>query len=164
MRFKNIVITILTAISLMVLWASSASAKEWNGLTPLHSTRADVERILGIKSSGGLSDKVNIGAIRVFIVYYMQDQCSKNGDGWKVPAGTVFGIFIRPNPMPLPSELGIDISKLTKSGTDYGATEHTDEAEGFAISMVEGRITHLSYYGAAKDLVLRCSPSQPHQF
>jgi hypothetical protein len=37
-------------IFFVLTFSVSAQAKEWRGIRPLHSTRADVKRILGVKS------------------------------------------------------------------------------------------------------------------
>lgn len=38
---------LLLCASLVLLYTSSVAAKDWRGILPLHSTRADVEALLG---------------------------------------------------------------------------------------------------------------------
>jgi hypothetical protein len=41
-------ITVLSCALLLAASSSSATAKDWRGLNPFHSTRADVEKLLGL--------------------------------------------------------------------------------------------------------------------
>lgn len=113
----------LTACLLVILSCSHLSpAKEWRGITPLKSNRADVERLLGRPDE-------NIGD--TFLTYYFPDivvsiqfsanpQCRANlpQDSWNVSTGTVTTIRVDIRNQVLLSDLQIDLSKFkVRKGT-----------------------------------------------
>ena len=144
MRFKNIPIASLTAIFPMIVFVFSTGAKEWYRIKPLHTSRADVERILGVKSSGANAENLSIGVGQMRISY-TQGQCGKDMQGWKVPPGTVLYWAIRFYQGYTPSELGFDLTKFTLKRTDVESTIlYEDENEGLELVVSGDKIYVIS--------------------
>lgn len=159
------------SLLLVVYAASVCSAKEWRGIVPLKSTRADVERLLGPQPETD-SGKYDLPDAEVF-VYYAKFPCGHvppegwpvPPPGWNVPAGTVVGIRVAlKKPVPLAS-LNFDLRKFTKARGDHDVPQHFhyyDEAEGFSIEVFdhrggEGEYVQAYGYGPrAEDEGLRC--------
>ncbi len=72
-----------------------AQAHGWRGLVPLHSTRTDVEKILGVPEQSGSTAiyRTNQGVIEV---NYAVAPCKGKTLGWNVPADTVLEIHFAP--------------------------------------------------------------------
>jgi len=93
MRRLDLIFLILTAAV-----AFPSAAKEWCGIVPLHSTRADVERLLKIKPErcGGNACVYDLPDKTVFALYAEEPTC-RNDDAttsWKVPRDTVIEITL----------------------------------------------------------------------
>lgn len=175
----RLTLTLLFYVCLL-LCAARARAKEWEGIVPLHSTRADVERLLGKPVDEGN----NISTYRmkddVVIVFYATGEPCERGtiqSGWMVPRDTVVQIIINtPNWFPF-STLKIDRSKYKETtGWHVPNTSYfTDDEEGVMYvvqtvvmpEMVDGQrelrerpgmVTSITYSPAAKDKHLQCPP------
>lgn len=152
--------TILICCSLVVI-ASLSHAKEWHGIVPLHSTRADVERILGPAkdpSKEHVSRHETENEV-VLVEYATGPPCGISGSSmWQVPRGTVVGMTVSPK-RELPfSDLHLDKSnyKVTDGGHVPGYTYYTDEREGVQIEVTRGLVMSTTYFPRAKDGYLRC--------
>lgn len=153
----------LTLISMVLLFASSVHAKEWRGIEPLHSTRADVERLLGSKAirCGASSCIYDLGEETVFVLYSTEPTC-KNDDAtraWKVPAGTVIEIGVHFKKDKKLSELQLDLSKYERV-TDKelpGWIYYMNLEEGIRVEAGLETASGLTYFPSAKDNCLRCS-------
>src|ERR1051325_9854182 len=91
--------TWLTAIVIILVVVSFAYAKEWRGITPLHSTRDDVRRLLGqpLPKSGDFDDMYDVDGARVNIMYVRKPcQLGLPADwgNWNVPPYTVVNISV----------------------------------------------------------------------
>src|ERR1051325_3907752 len=109
---------LFAVISLLFLQVHYIEAKPWRGIEPLHSTRADVERLLGSKvvRCGASSCIYELGEEKVFVLYATDSNCINNGatTAWKVPVDTVIEIGVHfKEDRPL-SALGFDLSKFEK--------------------------------------------------
>ena len=62
---------IIAAIGMVMFLASASEAKSWRGITPLKSTRADVERLLGQPNGLGRYQFENERAY----ILYADDEC-----------------------------------------------------------------------------------------
>ena len=136
---------------------ASSQAQGWRGIKPLHSTRKDVERLIGppMQPNGGTYD---LKGERVHIIY-SDVRCTKDWPyGWNVPADSVTAITISPQPRPKLSELPIDISKATKYVDPTGVIHYNNDEEGLSVAVDSSgyEVKVLEYYPAASDAHLRC--------
>lgn len=151
---------------LKIFWAStvlifyfggSCQAQGWRGLRPLHSTREDVERLIGppMRPNDSVYD---LKGERVSVTY-SGASCAKGWPyGWNVPPGRVIAIRISPQPRPKLADLPIDLSKFGKFVDPSGFVHYTNADEGLTVEVdeTEYEVRVLEYYPAASDGHLRC--------
>jgi hypothetical protein len=139
----------------------SLRAQQLSEIVPLHSTRADVERLLGP------SDGKVLGIYKleneVVSIQYTEGRCDrKNGQDWNVPPSTVVEIVVAPRSSSLFSDLSVDKTKLQKKDDPHlpGITYYVDEDAGITYQVsVVGTVTYVSYGPKAEDMHLRCPTS-----
>lgn len=146
-------------LNLVLSPASSSSLAGWRGIVPLHSTRADVERLLGPGTNwckcGYLLDDVNLTFV------YSSGNCKSGGSGgWDVPPDTVLRIIVYPKPQPRLSDLNMDMSKFKKrhDGHIESFVSYVNDEDGLIIEVDEDRdsVNGLYYVPAKKDKIFRC--------
>jgi outer membrane protein OmpA-like peptidoglycan-associated protein len=144
----------------MIMIVTLSYAQGWRGLKPLHSTRKDVERLIGppIKQRDYVYELENE---RVNIVYSDGTPCTKGWpDGWNVPADTVLSIRVYPKTKLSLADLRIDLGKYNKFNDPHlgGITYYSNIEEGGSIQMQEDgeRVRSISYSPAQSDNHLRC--------
>jgi hypothetical protein len=155
---------LLTSLLFTFVFVVSSTAKEWCSIVPLHSTRADVERLLKakpVRCGGGaclyeLSDKT------VFVLYAAEPTC-RNDDAktsWKVPRDTVIEISIYFKTPQSFSALDIDVTKYDRVADKelHGIVYLSDYAQGIRMETSGDTVREITYYPAAKDDNLRCPP------
>lgn len=153
--------TILTCCCLVAA-ASLSYAKEWHGIVPLQSARADVERILG-PAKEPAREYVSIHQTEnevILVEYSTGSPCSGGVNIWRVPRGTVIDIRIAPKRVLDFANLHLDESKykITAGGHVPGYTYYTDSKEGVQFEVTQGRVMSITYLPTAKDHNrLRCS-------
>lgn len=151
----------LTAL-LMLLAYTSANAKPWRGIEPLHSTRADVERLLGLQvvRCGGSACIYELGEEIAFILYATNPSCKNDSAerAWKVPAGTVIEIGVRFKREKLLSELELDLTKFEKVEDKHirGLLHYVNLDEGLSVEGGLTTIHSVTYFQSSKDNYLRC--------
>lgn len=157
----------MTTIFLLIMLATvtPSSAKEWRGLVPLHSTRADVERLLGSPSIDR-SDITFYEFERESVSFhYAKGPCGVESSGWNVPRDTVISIWVTPRPNLLKlADLRLDESKYKKEKDTHVQyiVNYINDAEGISYEVdtsAEGMVTLIEYLPAAKDAHLRCPTS-----
>jgi len=109
MRRMRLIPLVVSAILAMF---SLSHAQGWRGLVPLHSTRPDVQRLLGPpKISKGVASTFETKDERV-LAFYSNGRCkARSTNEWNVPLGTLLSITIHPNAQLLVKDL--------KLGTNY---------------------------------------------
>jgi hypothetical protein len=156
------VIKALLSCACVLAAVSHSYAKEWHGIVPLHSTRSDVERLLGPPRDPSKEHASihNLEKEVVFIVYATGPPCGTDGTSmWQVPRGTVIGITLSPKAELRFSDLHIDESKYKitdGNGHVPGIRYYTDETEGLQFVVTRGNIVDITYFHSAKDNHLRC--------
>ena len=148
-----------------------AGAKEWRGIVPLKSTRADVERMLG--RSPDVVPKYDLPDEIVYI-YYAHFPCGHKNPpgwpvappGWNVPKDTVVAVSVMPKKSVPLSRLAFDLSKFERARGDHDVPQHfryVNEQEGFSIEVFdfgEERGEVVSAYGyfptAEEEEIFRC--------
>ena len=89
---------ILGSIFLVLGLNSIAQGKDWRGIAPLHSTRADVERLLGPPvDEGNLIALYRTKDEAVQVFYAAGTPCKPDTvhGGWAVPPDTVVKLTVR---------------------------------------------------------------------
>jgi len=152
---------VLVLIVLGLLLSIRAQAKEWRGIIPLHSTRADVERILGSpwrQPSGEYSFyQIDRASIQItFAGPWDSDagRCTK-----AVSPGTVLSIVILPQTDVSLTDLQIDLQHAKTFNIPFAQLEYrayVDERSGFIVRTLNGKVHEICYLANA-DVRHRCS-------
>jgi hypothetical protein len=125
---------LLACAGLTLCLVAYSQAQGWRGIRPLHSTRQDVERLIGppLQPNGMTYD---LKGERVNVVY-SANSCSRGWPyGWNVPPGTVTGITIYPQPRPKLAELPIDVTKATKYVDPSGFIHFNNNEAGLSVEV-----------------------------
>ena len=152
----NKTINSVLGLCLVLVASVSIDAKAWRGITPLHSTRKDVERILGI--SRDPCKCVYKTDSEVITIDYARQTCHQNPDGWNIPSDTVMTITVSSTTPPLFSDLKIDERKY-KQTRDMHTTAiyYFNEEEGITYQVSDdGTVGTIVYGPSTSDSKLRC--------
>jgi hypothetical protein len=154
----NIIEATILCSCLLLAAAVFPPAKEWRGIVPLHSTRADVERLLGqpTKPGGSIYD---LGSESASILYASGAPCGDDSpSGWQVPRDTVISVTVYSETKSPLSDLKIDRSKYKRvdGGHLPDVFYYINEEEGVKIEVVHSNVAGITYFPAAKDSHLRC--------
>lgn len=157
----------LITVLFMVLTASQCSAKAWRSIVPLHSSRVDVQRLLGTPlRSGKYTSSYELPAEIVQFMYAKGGACGSTIiDSWRVPRDTVVNIHVVPR-----------TNTLFQSNTSFIRVQDRQQSNIFHYSdnetgiryTVENRtgseyVLAIDYLPAAADHNLRCAASQSTQ-
>jgi hypothetical protein len=148
--------SILGALCLTLLSAVSAESKAWRGIVPLHSTRKDVEGILG--RSMDPCRCIYKMASEVVTIDYAGRTCSQNPSGWNIPQDTVVTINVSATAPRRFSDLNID-ERRYKRTKDLHTTAiyYYNEEVGVTYQVSEDGLVSLTVYGPSSgDSKLRC--------
>jgi hypothetical protein len=156
---------LLTFISIIVFAGISAGqSNSWKGLTPLRSTRTDVERLLGnqIDLPRSFPPTYRKDGTEVEITYSRGD-CD---EGWNVSKDTVlrFSVISSPNERITPDELGVARNRyFFKGGHISQQGEYLDPLTGLSYYFVDlsapnqkPRLVFRGYAPKTSDNNLRC--------
>lgn len=149
----------LVTIVLLMLWCMEGQqeiTRGWKGIVPLHSTREDVERLLG-------PSNIDVPGFYIFekesiVVVYSQAGCHW---GWKVAADRVMSIsvIVKGGLLKL-SELNVDLSKykLSGSGDVRDGVWYTNGDLGIAylVSRPSGTVLRTSFFPSDADPTPKC--------
>ena len=154
---------LLPIILLLLVSTSTALAKDWRGILPMHSTRQDVEALLGPppplpEGRAYTSDETrlsyHLADADVFIVFASKE-FQKRNNCEMVAHGTVMMIEVTPKDEMFVSNLKLDEKVFRKfhsaktPGVDYEA--FFDEQEGLIIRVSEGKVDRMVYLASAPD-------------
>ena len=146
-----------------LLTVPGAEAKGWRGIVPLHTTRAEVERLLGPPTEQQTEYSVVYRTENeTVIIYYARGLPCGIGEKygqWRVPRDTVESIFITPNMGSPLSKLTIDESKYKKSSGGHRAEDiyYVNEQDGESLRVFQNEVMDITYSPAASDENLRCA-------
>jgi hypothetical protein len=156
MNWKQIIL----GVCVVLMSINAAAAKSWRGIEPLHSTRADVERLLGRPTD----DKTPYIWIydspeEQALVYFSPGVPCEEGlpDGWRVPKNTVVGVDVYPH-------VRRKTSEVLTAGKEYDTVQavHTptrwynDPDEGITFTVQDDRVSQMSYGPAGKEKNYKC--------
>jgi hypothetical protein len=132
-----------------------ATASEWRGIVPLHSTRNDVTRILGESSNANhIRASYSLKNEDVYIVFGGDEDYA--GDcGAEVPTDTVILLQITPKKDLRLSDLPFDVSKFRKFDPSepkgIGFEGFIDDENGIVVRASKGKVDQISYIATAKE-------------
>ena len=140
----------------LTLLATSAEGKAWRGIVPLHSTRKDVEKLLG--PSKDVCRCIYKTQTEVITIEYARQKCRQNPNAWNVPQDTVLTINVSETNPPRFSDINKD-KRTYKQTKDLHtpATYYSNEEEGIMYQVSEDGKVEMSVYGpSSSDSELRC--------
>ena len=151
---------IIIGAAAFLIWAAPVFAKSWRGITPLRSTRADVERLLGAPEPG--SQGVFKTPNEVVRVTYANIECDF---GWKVKPNTVVSLLVQPLTPTKLTELKLETTKYEKR-RDLNLTNvyyYISAKDGINYTVDEGPevVTAVEYYPTTSDKRLKCPLKKP---
>ncbi len=153
---------IIIGVCVVLMSISSASAKAWRGIDPLHSMRADVERLLGPATDA----KIMPGAWmydfpeeRAFIRFSSGEPCEEGlPGGLKVPKDIVIDIEIYPRVRKKVEEVltaGKEYEEIHAAHTQHVYYFDSDEGVRFTVA-ADGFVQSISYFPSAKEKDYEC--------
>ncbi len=146
----------LSLIFITSIITQTAEVGAWRGITPLRSTRADVERLLGQPEQGS-SSLYQTSSERISVTYSVRP-CDYD---WQVPLGTVINISVHSKNPPAFAALKLDERKYEKRRAPHieSLYYYVNQAEGinYTVDAGAGVVTGVEYYPSAKDNNWRCS-------
>ena len=160
-----IVQRLILIVSLVLVSATTVAAKDWRGILPLHSTRADVEALLGppppASENGYKSDKVRsfyfLEEGQVHITFTDKESTSLSYCLTTYPDGTVTMIRVTPRNELSLADLNLDEKKFRRfDPDDKDFKGFINEEEGLVITVFKGKVKELVYLPSAVDRS-RCS-------
>ena len=158
---------------LFLVSASSVAAKDWRGILPLHSTREDVEALLGPppQPPENRSYTLNKGRSIYFLdegevyIIFADGQLLTSGHCPSVAAGTVMMIRVTPKDEVSLKNLNLDEKTFTKFDPSQtpglGFEAFIDKQDGLVILARNGKVEELVYFANASDQA-RCSGYYDH--
>lgn len=146
--------TKLKIVFVCAIWLCSASilhAKEWRGIRPLKSTRADVEKLLGKPNNLG---RYEFEDERAYIDY--SKGCDRVDDCLCLaPKDTVIDIFVTLESDLKLSDLKIDRTKYHKTRSTHlpGIVTYANDEDGiiYTVDDEDDEVMHMTYLPTARD-------------
>ena len=126
------------------------------GLVPLHSTRADVERLYGT-----CNDPIRCifrTTTETIAVAFASSPCTGFIYGWNVPKDTVISFKVTSHDPPRFSDISLDLNGFARrySPDDVVTTYYTNVEKGILFAVQEGRVISVTYYPPSSENVKRC--------
>jgi len=126
----------MVLLASLTVWLTQASlqAKSWQGITPLKSTRADVEKLWGKPNKSGYYLFANVSVQ----ISYADQSCVKTTKCYcLVSPDTVLSIYVMPLKEIRLRELGVNKKKLQKAvkGEVLDLTSYYDDREGVSYTI-----------------------------
>ena len=134
--------------------SESSNAREWRGIIPLHSTRADVTRLLGPSPvENNIRAEYFLEKEDVYIVFSSDELYLKCTGG--APKDVVLLIQVTPKTKLRLADLRIDQSRYRtfdpSSPPNIGYLGLIDDADGLVIQTFKGYVTEICYIANIQD-------------
>jgi hypothetical protein len=130
---------------------SISGAEEWNGIRPLYTTRAEVEKKLGNpkeKLYDGCWVVYETAEERIeidYLCFICKERAGLNDK--EIPLDTVLRVFIRPLKDLKFSDLGLDINKFVRSeGHIPGDIGYSNQKDGIGVGMAFEKVNTITYF------------------
>ena len=140
---------------------TAASEPKWKQIRVMHSTRTDVEKLMGPAKYRGFSTWYKLDDGVLHLEYYPYTSCTQTGADLKVRQWTVVEITFEPdNPVKL-AELNLDLKKfrtLKESPHVPDLISYLNEEEGvdYTIDSNDDTLNNVRYFPGKKYDRLRC--------
>lgn len=142
-----------------VLFATSVNAKDWRGIVPLKSTRADVEQQFGKPTRTDRSSSYYNLSQEIVVFHFQTEPCDIFGLGWNVLQDTVTDIGIIPKGIHRRSEYQLALSSRVEDN-GAGLVYYSDNDAGLMVETNNELVTLVSYYPRPDEAQLRCPRTQ----
>lgn len=143
------------------------STTDWRGLSPLKSTRMDVERTLGPPDQNLDNQQLTYRHPDVVVVFHFTSnpKCREKRPytSWDVTDDTVTGIDVNLRRATLVSDVGIDLTKFKQIKGAHDMVDHyyyLNDDDSFGIEVSNKYVTGYHYGPASKHLGLRCEATK----
>lgn len=145
---------------LAVMGWQSVKDPDWRQITPLRSTRVDVERLLGT-SSNPYSAKYILEEGNLFIEYSSGPCTPFRKGGWNVSKDVVVHMSFSPNVKKPVSTLKLDRKRFRKVIDDHvgGVIYYINDELGLTYEVQGGNVDAIYYQPGKKDDHLYCGDS-----
>lgn len=160
---KMIRLTFLVAYLVYLVVTQMPSTTDWRGLSPLKSTRMDVERTLGPPDQKIDNEQMTYRYpdVIVFFRFTSNPKCQQKlpYTSWDVTPDTVTSISVRLRQPRLLADTGIDLTKLKKTKGDSDLPDHYyywNPDDGFAVEVGKNYVMAYLYEAGSKQKNLRC--------
>jgi len=131
--------------------------QSWRTITPLKSTRAEVERQFGPSSDPYLAS-YSLKDGTLFVEYSSGPCRAERKGGWNVKDGVVVSVRFEPKSKKRFTRLKLDLSKFkrVKGGDVVGIINYTNEEEGVTYEVQRGRVDAIEYLPGKRYYSLKC--------
>jgi hypothetical protein len=160
-------LSFLTASLVFVGLGQIPSPTDWRGLSPLKSTRMDVERTLGPPDQKIDNEHLTYYFPDVVVYFYFTSnpKCRQKlpYTSWDVTADTLTGINVRLRHPPLLEETGIDLTKFKKVKVHSDMVNsyyYLSDDGSFAIDAGSNYVSGYHYQPGSKRKDLLCEASK----
>ena len=160
-------LSFLIASLVFVGSAQTPSTADWRGLSPLKSTRMDVERMLGLPDQNIDNEHLTyyFPDVVVYLYFTSNPKCREKlpYTSWDVTADTLTGIDVRLRRPPLLEETGIDLTKFKKVKADsdmLNSYYYLSDDGSFAIDAGNNYVSGYHYQPGSKQESLRCNATK----
>jgi hypothetical protein len=144
---------LLLIFALLAICSGVALGKGWRGIVPLHSTRSDVEKLLG--PAPGWNYYLENETLH-FEYQTSESECGKKGALWNVPLNTVLAILVVPKERKSIAEYGLDSTYVKSQAHLLYNFNYINEDEGIEYSATRDIVNRIIYVPALKDWILAC--------
>jgi len=152
-------IKIISFFLLIIASNTIALAKEWRGITPLHSTRVEVERLLGPPANRAPIGLYYSLPDEIVVIRIQSESCdSFNGQlgfGWDAPRGTVTEIGIIPKRI-LTKDRFVNANDFKFEDGKAGFSYFTNDKDGLSVETYKGTVTLVTYSPPVTEASLHC--------
>lgn len=144
---------LLLISALLAICSGDALGKGWRGIVPLHSTRSDVEKLLG--PAPGWNYDLEKETVH-FEYQTPETECGKKEGYWNVPVNTVLGIIVGSKEKKSIVEWGVDSTYVKIFLRPYANYDYYNEDEGITFGVTGDIVNQITYAPAREDWILAC--------
>lgn len=161
LAFRKILGSWASSFVLVLAVAGAAECSAWRGIVPLHSKRADVERLLGAATINRPYWAVYDYPTEKASIEYSMGPCTVEFSAWNVPRDTVISIFVTPrsDSVKFPDQaVNQDNSRKVRDEHREQIVHYINDKDGIEYTVEEssGIVGLIRYFPSADDKLLKC--------